>query len=836
MECGSSRDVAGRLDNIESPELGRNRMSKALNGWADFVFRRAWSVLIVGLLILCASLFTLRNLSLSTSINALMPDGARSVQTLENALEMIGNYASIQVVIEAESPERVIEVAAELSPEFEKLNWVESAQYYEDVEVLIKQQLLFLSENELLELEQDAYKSFAIFFAQEMAGAFGNEVTFTLGDPGVSASSTEELDPERVKQFEETFSAPPSERRYFASDEGKTIILVVAPKPGLEDLSNAKIMVQESETAIQAYMADNPDVSIGITGRIAGQVGQFDALIRDLKIGLGSAFLIIGIVLLIAYRTPMAVPLIIVPLVISLIATLAVTTLVIGQLNLITAFLTLILFGLGIDFGVHNFARYVEERRAGLDLRETIRIIIERTGRASFMAAITTGASFFALMMTQFRAFSEFGFIAGVGMLLAFVSMYTIFPALVVIAERMGWSPEKKSREPRGRNKGRSLFAIRHPIMVLMTAIAIMAVAVYSAPKIQFETNTKNLEATLPERFETAKLSARKVLGNPSWAVMVTESYDELIAIDEHFTNMRETQGEESTILRVRSLLSFVPPPDVQQRRLDVIRRLKEQADRLSGLAPEKYKTGKEYLDIETLSIAALPPILKKTYIGAPSTPGYLYYIDPNVKMSDSTEAERFYEDAGQVTIGDKTFYSASESFVLVEMLGLMQSDALKAVLLVTLTTIFIVWLFFRNAVASIVVLIPPLCGVLLTLGFMGLFGPRLSIMNMVILPSLVGISVDNGIHIVHRFLGHGPKGDLGYIMLTTGRAALLTTVTTLIGFGGMIAASIGGLQGLALLAIIGFSLCLAMTWYLLPAILTLLSASDNEELGTIHG
>lgn len=378
------------------------------------------------------------------------------------------------------------------------------------------------------------------------------------------------------------------------------------------------------------------------------------------------------------------------------------------------------------------------------------------------------------------------------------------------------------------------MFAERHPVFVLLTAIAVMAVAVYAAPKIQFETNTKNLEATLPERFETAKTAARKVLGNPSWAVMVADSYEELIGIDKHFTEKRASDGKDSTILQVRSLLSFVPPPDVQQKRLNIIRRLKEQADRLSGLDPEKYQTGKKYLDIESLSIAALPPILKKTYIGQSDTPGYLYYIDPNVRMSDSSEASRFYADAGQVTVGDKTFYSASESFVLVEMLGLMQSDALKAVLLVTLTTIFIVWLFFRNAMASIVVLIPPLCGVFLTLGFMGLFGPRLSIMNMVILPSLVGISVDNGIHIVHRFLGHGPQGDLGYIMLTTGRAALLTTVTTLIGFGGMITASIGGLQSLALLAIIGFSLCLAMTWFLLPAILTILAASD-EDVGNIH-
>ena len=94
--------------------------------------------------------------------------------------------------------------------------------------------------------------------------------------------------------------------------------------------------------------------------------------------------------------------------------------------------------------------------------------------------------------------------------------------------------------------------------------------------------------------------------------------------------------------------------------------------------------------------------------------------------------------------------------------------------------------------------------------------------MNMVILPSLIGISVDNGIHIFHRFHHAGTEADIPQIMTTTGRAAILTTITTLIGFGGMITASMAGLVSLATLAIIGFLACLLTTWTILPVCLVI--------------
>jgi len=216
-----------------------------------------------------------------------------------------------------------------------------------------------------------------------------------------------------------------------------------------------------------------------------------------------------------------------------------------------------------------------------------------------------------------------------------------------------------------------------------------------------------------------------------------------------------------------------------------------------------------------------LPASLRRSFLGTDGETGYLIYIDNAVNLDDARLARQFYDDVARFNIGGKIYYAASESFILVEMLSLMKGDALKAILLVTLTTAFMIFLFTRTLKGTTVILIPPLLGIFLTVGIMGAFGPSLSIMNMVVLPSLIGISVDNGIHIFHRLNHEGKGANIQNIMNTTGRAAILTTITTLIGFGGMITASMGGLRSMAILAIIGFMACLVMTWILLPVILT---------------
>jgi len=816
-------------------------VTSAANTWAGIVTRHALVILMAAVVLTGFALTKAATINISTNIDALMPEGAKSVQTLNRALKKTGSFASIQIVVQSDDSETSLGFIQNAKTFIDSYDWVGTSQYFEDIEVLSQHKLLLMSVPELLELERDVNKAYPILIAKEVSAAIGVEANVTLRGDNLSGNSNTELDRDRLDTIFGDLNAPQRTRQNFVSEDGLTAVLIVWPKSDLSSLVDSKRMVGDAQHVVNTLVGktDNPDIKAGVSGRIASQVRQFSSIIKDLKTGLFSAMALIAILIAWFYRSIIIVPAIFIPLIIGIVWTLGLTTMTVGGLNLITAFLILILFGLGIDFGIHNTSRFIEERRQGESVEASIHVLICETGHASLIAALTTSAGFFSLTLTEFRAFTEFGFIAGAGILLTFTAMYSVLPALFVVMERLGW---QSNRPAKPRALGANLPALPKPLTVQRTiiigSIFLCLFAVFFAPQMRFESNLKKLEARMPAKHVQARAAVKQVVkSSNSRAIIVVETQEELVAIDQYFKNKIQTDTQTPTIKNISSILDFVPDQNSQKQRLEVIRRLKKRADGLQGLDPEAYKAGQPYLSIDALNISDLPTALRRSFLGSGAETGYLIYVNNAVNMDDARLAKQFYEDVAKFDIAGETYYSASQSFILVEMLVMMKADAVKAIALVTLTTALMIFIFIKSVEGTLVVLVPPLIGIGVTLGIMGAFGPPLSIMNMVILPSLVGISVDNGIHIFHRFVQEGTSANIAEIMQTTGRAAVLTTLTTLIGFGGMITASMGGLRSMALLAIIGFLSCLIMTWFLLPVALTLYrrqrSQHQNQSLTT---
>jgi len=100
--------------------------------------------------------------------------------------------------------------------------------------------------------------------------------------------------------------------------------------------------------------------------------------------------------------------------------------------------------GNGINFGIIFLARYLEERRHGHDGMTALETTMVKTSSATIVAALAAGLSYGSLMLTEFRGFNQFGIIGLVGMLLCWVSAYTLLPAYLVLMDRFSspnWIP-----------------------------------------------------------------------------------------------------------------------------------------------------------------------------------------------------------------------------------------------------------------------------------------------------------------------------------------------------------------------------------------------------------
>jgi len=124
-----------------------------------------------------------------------------------------------------------------------------------------------------------------------------------------------------------------------------------------------------------------------------------------------------------------------------------------------------------------------------------------------------------------------------------------------------------------------------------------------------------------------------------------------------------------------------------------------------------------------------------------------------------------------------------------------------------------------RSFVDTFLVLTPLLAALAWVTGFMYVFDIKLNLYNMVAFPTIIGMGIDNGVHIFHRYRETG-KGSLRLVLRTTGMALLATSLTTMVGFSGLVPAIHPALTSIGVLSLIGLGSCFIASVTLLPALL----------------
>ncbi|MFM7803477.1 MAG: MMPL family transporter, partial [Verrucomicrobiota bacterium] len=134
---------------------------------------------------------------------------------------------------------------------------------------------------------------------------------------------------------------------------------------------------------------------------------------------------------------------------------------------------------------------------------------------------------------------------------------------------------------------------------------------------------------------------------------------------------------------------------------------------------------------------------------------------------------------------------------------------------------VLLVWVHFRSPVQVFLSLFPVAVGALWMVGFMGVAGIPFNPANIMTLPLVIGIGVTNGIHILNRFAEERTPALLGR---STGKAVIISGLTTIAGFGSLIIADHRGIRSLGWVMAVGTATCMVAAMTLLPAVLTLRS------------
>lgn len=295
--------------------------------------------------------------------------------------------------------------------------------------------------------------------------------------------------------------------------------------------------------------------------------------------------------------------------------------------------------------------------------------------------------------------------------------------------------------------------------------------------------------------------------------------------------------GELSTIASVAAIHAFLPGTAEQQaERLAEIQKIRELLDRegtafLTDKQREKVEELREKLDVQAIDVRSLPEWTKHLFkeAGAAAKPAaegepyayeYLIYVNERIDQMKGNEARQFLEQVAQVR--EKTGVDiriGSQSYIYVAMLDEIKTDGARMMGIAIVFVLVILAIGFRSPGRGLISMLPLIIGTMWTFGFMGWMGIKLDFFNVIIIPVVVGIGVDDGIHFYHHYLHEG-RGSVASVFRKVGSAVFMTSVTSIIGFGGLAVTDHRGLQSIGYVAITGIVCTLLSTLLLMPSLL----------------
>ncbi|HRY47218.1 MAG TPA: MMPL family transporter [Candidatus Paceibacterota bacterium] len=680
------------------------------------------------------------------------------------------------------------------------------------------------------------------------------------------------------------FGAGPKAEREMYITYGDGQLYLVTAQARSEDLN--EVAVAELRRLVRQTQAEVPGVNVGITGESVLEIDEMAQSQKDTTMATVVSLVLVALIFIYGYQETASPLKATACLMVGLIYTFGFTTLVIGHLNILTITFLPMLIGLAIDFGVHLISRYEEEMRLGRTQRKAMEKAMVFTGLGVFTGCLTTAGAFLAMSITNFKGIQEMGVISGGGLLICLLPMITLLP-LLLLRRRYSRAVKGSRSSPDRRARWERLW-LSHPFWVLGVTVVLSLMAVSQAAKVRFDYNLLNMQSAGLPAVVTEKKLIHSASNSVLFGVMMADSLSEARQLEARLKQLSTVASVRSVssmvggdqtrqleqigeIKRLLSDLRFAPmdtePVDI--RALDQtlwalrgylglaveevekepvesrdaigqdLKALRESVQRL------RYTMGAGDSDVIRRRLAAyqqalfrdvhetfetlryqdnsgplrpedLPPALHSRFVGR--TGKLLVQVYPRDDVWQRKHQETFISELREID-PDVT----GTPVQLYEYTNLLKQSYEEAAMYALAAIAVMIFIHFRRISSVILALVPVGVGTLWMVGFMGWWGIPFNPANIMTLPLVIGIGVTNGIHILNRFV---EEQSPGIFSKSTGKAVLVSALTTVAGFGSLVLAKHQGIASLGWVMGVGTTTCMIVAVTLLPALLQLLIRS----------
>ena len=654
-------------------------------------------------------------------------------------------------------------------------------------------------------------------------------------------------------------------------DDGATQLITVQ---GDQDFSS--LTASRNAIGTIRQLAEDLDLTPenGVTVRMTGDVPLSDEEMQAVQDSVTLAgivsVILISIILGYGIQSLRIITAILATLFVGLIWTLAWGLFSVGELNMISATFAVLFVGLGIDFSIHFALRFQESIDHGEDHLTAIVSTARGLGGALSLCAVSSAIGFISFIPTSYRAIADLGIISGGGMIMALIASITVLPALLALFGR----PSKTNTVAQVFVDATQTFFERvghHSNNIAIYALGVFVVAAGIASHTKFDYNTLTLKDQDSESLQTLQhLQDKgiateyavnilapdeksvegftdKLLSLPSvkevetpdnfvpedqdykldlidetafllWPILTAENEPEELTDQDRFTLVSDLVTQITT-MRFR-----VEDTDLYEAATRLVATLQELTKTASPAqtmqAFERHLTAdiEEPLDFlrtalqtEGVIFDDLPDYVKERVI---AKDGRVQIV--GLPADDITEFESMRNFVDEVSA---VFPEATGRPIVEAGVGDLVVDSFWTAITLALSAIMMVlFITVRKPSDVALILAPLLMAAALTIATGVIFNLPLNQANIIVIPLILGLGVDNGIHVVMRFHEDGSMTNL--MASSTPRAVILSTLTTLGTFGALSLSIHQGIQSMGILLAISMLYLLVCTIVVLPALL----------------
>ncbi len=764
-------------------------------------------LLILAFLMSLAGLWVASGLTYNPRLDNLLPSDMPMIQDFEKVREKTGGTGPLVVVMEGLALANAPEVIDELTRRFEKVPEAHFVDSRIPKNFLKNKQLLLAPIKDLEEIET-IVDGAVVYARSQLSDIFG--------------TGPELYNPEKLQDFSKDYSIFEDISPFYRGKSKKKYYIFVQPKGTASNTGFTKNFVHSIQREIdQADLTRKfPELKVKLTGSMITRLEENRTILSDLKRSAILAVCLVVLILVIYTRSILSVVLLVAPLLVSLTMTFALTRLLIGSVNIISGFLLAILTGLGINYGIHLYIRFKQQLLKGQTIPQAAELVATQVGRSGVVAMATTVSVFSVLMFSDFKGFSEFGAIAVMGIVCAFTSYFFLLPALILCADKIHWL-----RKPRPRMFSLRISSIysNSPTFLAAMFILVLILSLFLLPGVQFEHDFQKLRGDSPAADYKSETSDDFGLGFSPTVIMASNK-DDLFQIHQILQQLKEKYGKDSIIGVHHSLGLFGKKEyDSKKEILDRInKKLVEEKDIIEiSLGTRRYQKLKKLVEAEPFDETRIPSNLVKRFTAQDQyllimfSPANKDFFDVrNIfqleKEMDELKAELAKQNI-QIAVLDENLLAAA-------ILDWVKEKG-PLTLATSMVLVFIILMWdFKSLRLTIKTFLPLFTGLALTGAMMAVFEVKLNFINMVMLPSIVGIMIDHCVYLGHHILDYSRNETVKSVQ-ETGSAIILSALTSLAGYASLNIAHHAGVRSIAHVVEMGIITCTVCALFMLPVL-----------------